>query len=170
MFLEGWWSLSLEQLFSSPEPKSQVSTSDQKLSVVRRRRCCCCRRKLFTFSSSSAEPLGQPQSNLAQSILMWRGFKFVQMKGAALFQGEIITKLRKYIDKCKKKKLLLRTTGPMSTNLGTNHLWVKGIQVYSNGGFAFFQVEIIMKLPKYINEFEKLSSPANSLAKGFALG
>ena len=62
-------------LFSSPEPKAQVSFSDQNLSVVRRcrrcrrRRCRRCRRKLFTFSSSSPEPLGQFQSNLAQSIL-----------------------------------------------------------------------------------------------------
>ena len=58
--------------FSSPEPKAQVSFSDQNLSVVRRRRCRCrCRRcrKLFTFSSSSPEPLGQFQPNLAQSIL-----------------------------------------------------------------------------------------------------
>ena len=43
--------------------------------------------KLFTFSSSSPEPLGQFQPNLAQSILGWRGFKFVQMKGPVLFQG-----------------------------------------------------------------------------------
>ena len=43
--------------------------------------------KLFTFSFSSPEPLGQFQPNLAQSILGWRGFKFVQMKGPALFQG-----------------------------------------------------------------------------------
>ena len=71
---------------SSPELKAQVSFSDQNLSVVRR-----CRRKLFTFSSSP-EPLGQFQPNLAQNILGWRGFKFVQMKGPALFQGEIITK------------------------------------------------------------------------------
>ena len=61
-------------IFSSPEPKAQVSFSDQNLSVVRRR--CRCRRrrrrrcfKLFTFSSSSQEPLGQFQPNLAQSIL-----------------------------------------------------------------------------------------------------
>ena len=58
-------------LFSSPEPKAQVSFSDQNLSVVRR---CRCRRrrwrchKLLTFSSSSSEPLGQFQPNLAQSI------------------------------------------------------------------------------------------------------
>ena len=57
---------------------------------------CCCR-KLFTFSSSP-EPLGQFGSNLVQSILGWKGFKFVQMKGPAFFQGEIITKLQKYID------------------------------------------------------------------------
>ena len=52
--------------FSSPEPKAQVSFSDQNLSVVRR---CRLRRKLFTCSSSSPEPLGQFQPNLAQSIL-----------------------------------------------------------------------------------------------------
>ena len=91
------------QIFSSPEPKAQVSFSDQNLSVVRRRcrcrRCRRCRRrrcrKLFTFSSSSPEPLSQFQPNLAQSILGWRGFKFVQMKGPALFQGEIITQIVK---------------------------------------------------------------------------
>ena len=54
-------------LFSSPEPKAQVSFSDQNLSVVRR--CRRCRRKLFTFSSSSPEPLDQFQPNLAQSII-----------------------------------------------------------------------------------------------------
>ena len=46
----------------------------------------------FTFSSSSPEPLGQFQPNLAQSILGWRGFKFVQIKGHALLQREIIVK------------------------------------------------------------------------------
>ena len=35
--------------------------------------------------SSSPEPLGQFQPNLAQSILGWRGFNFVQIKGPALF-------------------------------------------------------------------------------------
>ena len=82
-------------IFSSREPKAQVSFSDQNLSVVRRR--CRCRRrrrcfKLSTFSSSSPEPIGQFQPNLAQSILGCRGFKFIQMKDPALFQGEIIMK------------------------------------------------------------------------------
>ena len=52
-------------IFSSPEPKAQVNFFDQNVSVVRRHRC----RKLFTFSSSSPEPLGQFQPNLTQSIL-----------------------------------------------------------------------------------------------------
>ena len=63
--------------YSSPEPKAQVSFSDQNLSVIRCHRCFRCR-KLFTFSSSSPEP------------------------------------------------------GPVSTKLGTNHPWVKGILDYSN--------------------------------------
>ena len=117
--------------FSSPEPKAQVSFSDQNLSVVCRLCCCRCRRKLFTFSSSSPEPLGQFQPNLAQSILGWRGFKFVQIKGPSLFQGEIITQIAKiywsYL-----KIFFSRTTGPISNKLGTKHPWVKGIQVCSN--------------------------------------
>ena len=55
--------------FSSPQPKSQVSFSDQNLSIVCRRcRSCSLCRKLFTFSSSSPEPLGKFQPNLAQII------------------------------------------------------------------------------------------------------
>ena len=57
---------------------------------------------IFTFPSTTPEPLGQFQPNLTQSILGWRGLKFVQMKGPTFFQGEIITKKRKYIDKIKK--------------------------------------------------------------------
>ena len=56
--------------FSSPEPKAQVSFYDHNFYVVRRRcrrhrRC----RKLFTFLSSSPEPLSLFQPNLAQNIL-----------------------------------------------------------------------------------------------------
>ena len=83
-------------IFSSPEPKAQVRFSDQNLSVVRRCRqhwrwrCHC--RKLFTFSSSP-EPLGQFEPNLAQSILVLNGFKFVHnYEGAVLFLGWIIKK------------------------------------------------------------------------------
>ena len=61
--------------FSSPELKAQVSFSDHPYSVrlsvrpsvrlsVRLSVC-----KLFTFSTSSQQPLGQFKPNLAQSIL-----------------------------------------------------------------------------------------------------
>ena len=43
---------------------------------------------LYTFSSSP-QPLTQFQQNLAQSILNWRRFKYNQMLGHTLFQGEI---------------------------------------------------------------------------------
>ena len=52
------------------------------------------------------------------------------MKGLALFLVEIITKLRKYIEKFS-KNFFSRTTGSISTKLSTNP-WVKGILDYSN--------------------------------------
>ena len=82
--------INMKLVFSSPEQKEQVSN----LSVVHRHRrhhnCCCCYRccKLFTFLSSSPEPQGQFQPNLAQSILGLMGFKFVQRKSHFLSQGE----------------------------------------------------------------------------------
>ena len=63
-----WWQI----VFSSPELKAQVSFSDHLSSVVCLSVCpsvCPSVCKLFTFSSSSPEPLGQFQPNLAQSIL-----------------------------------------------------------------------------------------------------
>ena len=78
-------------IFSSPELKAQVIFSDHPSSV------CPSVCKLFTLSSSSPEPLVQFQPNFAQSILGSRGFKFVQMKGPALFQGEIITQIAKIL-------------------------------------------------------------------------
>lgn len=54
-------------LFSSREPKAQISFSDQFLSVICRRRC----RKLFTLASFSPENLGQFRQTLS------RTFKFV---------------------------------------------------------------------------------------------
>ena len=57
---------------------------------------------------------------------------FVQIKGPAHSQDEIITKLQKDIDKF--KILFSRTAGQISTKLGTNHLWAKGIQFCSNEG------------------------------------
>ena len=92
--------------FSSPELRAQVSFSDHLSSASVHPSVCPSVCKLFTFSSSSPEPLGQFQPNLAQSILRWRGFKFVHMKGPVLFKGEIIREQRKYIDEIKKNLLL----------------------------------------------------------------
>jgi hypothetical protein len=56
--------------------------SSVRLSVCPSVRPSVC--KLFTFSTSSPEPLRQFQPDLAQIILGGRGFKFVQMKGGTL--------------------------------------------------------------------------------------
>ena len=58
--------------------------SDHNLSVVCRGQSC---RKLFTFSSSSPEPLGQFQRNLAQSTKHpWlNGFQFCSNEGPQPF-------------------------------------------------------------------------------------
>ena len=96
--------------------------------------------KIYKFKKSfSPESLNQFQPTLAQIIFWWWGFKFLQMKGSSFFQEEINTKLQKYIDE------FSRTPGPISTNLGTNHPWLKGIQVCSNKGPALLLEEIMMK-------------------------
>ena len=50
------------------------------------------------FFSRTTGPIS---TNLPQSIIGCRGFKSIQMKGFTLFQGEIFTKLQKYIDEFK---------------------------------------------------------------------
>jgi hypothetical protein len=68
---------------------------------------------------------------LAQIIFGGIGFKFVQMKGIALLQGEIIANVLKYTD------FLIsfsRTSQRNSFKLGTNYVWVKGIQFCTNKG------------------------------------
>ena len=75
-------------VFSSLELSSSISFSDCLLSV------CSSMCRLLTFSSSIPEPGGQFQPNLAQSIFGKRGFKFNQMKGHALCQGELSLKVR----------------------------------------------------------------------------
>ena len=84
--------------FSWDKAKGSSDLSDKNLSVVRhcwRRRC---RGKLYTFSSSNPEPMDQFQQNVAKRTLGKRSFKFLQMKGYVLSQGEIITKEKKYYD------------------------------------------------------------------------
>ena len=115
----------------SPEPKAFLIKIYPLSSLSL---CHCCRRrcrKLFTFLSSSPEPLGQFQPNLAQSILGWRGFTFFQIKGPALSKGQIITKWWKYIVEIKNYSSP-EPLSQISTKIGAKHSWVKGIQVCSN--------------------------------------
>ena len=122
------WAESSSELFWSPVVR--------RLSV---RPSVC---KLFTFSSSFPEPLSQFQPNLAESILGSRGFKFVQMKGPALFQGEIVMKKRKYNDEIKKS-----SPEPLSQFqpiLAQIILRWRGFKFVLMKGPALFQGEIVM--------------------------
>ena len=74
--------------------------------------------------------------NLAQSILGWKGLKFFN-EGSCFFpRGDnykiVIIHWRNL------KISSFRTTGLISTKLGTKHPWVKGIQVCSNEGPCLF--------------------------------
>ena len=80
------------------------------------------------------EPQRQFEPNLIQSILGLLTFKFVQMKGQASLQGEIIKNNRRNINEIKKNNLILKTTELISTKIGTKHYWMKKIQFHS-----FFQ-------------------------------
>ena len=73
-----------------PEPKVQVSFSNQKLSVVRRRRCLVFVGVVVNFSHFHLL-LQNHWANFNQTRL--KSSLAEQMKGSALFQGEIIAKL-----------------------------------------------------------------------------
>ena len=99
-------------------------------------------RKLFAFSSS-LEPIGQFQPNLAQSILEWRGFKIFEMKGYACFHG--------YRNWRNLKISFSRTTGPISSKQDTKHPLVKGTQGFSKKDQLFIKKEIIWFSPLQFN-------------------
>ena len=121
--------------------------------------------------SSSPELLGQFQPNLAQSILLSRtikpistklgtkqpwvkGIQFCPNEGPRHFvRGDNYKIVKIHLRNL--KIFFSRTAGPISTNLGTKHPWVKGIQVCSNEGPSLFQDEIIQKQQKYIDEIKK---------------
>ena len=67
--------------FSSRELKSQVSSSDHLSSICP----SVCLSVCLSICLSSRKPLSLFQPNLAQSILGWSRFNFVQMKCQALF-------------------------------------------------------------------------------------
>ena len=97
--------------------------------------CChCCRcRKLFTFSSSSQEPMGQFQPNLLQSILGWWGLKFNQNGGHSPFPWGVHYVIAN-IHWRNLKIFSSRSTGSILLKLSTKYPWVKGIQICSNEG------------------------------------
>ena len=108
-------------------PTSEKPTTFN-LSVVRIHSCRHWR-TFFTFKSSFPEPMAQFQPDVAQSIHEWRGFKLVKMN--VQLRGD----KAKYLVKIHWRHLKIffsRTTGTISTNLGTKHPWVNGIQVYTN--------------------------------------
>ena len=133
LFLYYFWKRWASQdynFFSSPESKAQVSFSDQNLSIVRCHRCrhrhCC--QNFSHFHLLLQNQLGPISTKLGTNHLGWREFKFVQMKGSALFQGKIIAKMHWQILKI----FFSRTTGTISIKLGTKHSWMRG-----NQGFIY---------------------------------
>ena len=82
----------------------------------------------------------QISTKLSTKHIGWREFKFIQMKGQANFQGEIITKKRKQFD-----------TGEFQPNLAQRIRrwgWFKFVQMKCQ---AHFQREIITDKRKYIS-------------------
>ena len=73
---------------------------------------------------SSHRPLGQFQPNLTLIILRQSGFKFVEMKGHILIQGEIaqVAKMRHYIESIQKSSTP-DPLGPFKPNLAQIILW-----------------------------------------------
>ena len=71
-------------------------------------------------------------------------FSSPEPKNHSLFQREIIKKSENILMK-NLKILFSRTTGPISTKVGTKHSWMNEIHYCKNEGPTFFQGEIIMK-------------------------
>ena len=123
--------------------------------LVRRRRLCCCRRWInFSHFHLPLEPLDQFQPNLAQNSL-GEGIQVCSNEGPGPFPREDNSKFAK-IHWQILKIFFSRTDGPISTKLGRNHLWVKGIQFYSNEGLLHFPSEDNYKITKILWKFFKI--------------
>ena len=77
-------------------------------------------------------------------------FSSPELKAQLRFSDRLLSvlSLSTCLSVCKLFLFFSRTTGPISTKLGTKHLLVKEIQVCSNEGPCPFQGEIITKQPK----------------------
>ena len=105
----------------------------------------------------------QFQLNLAQSTDPWvKGIQICSTKGPRPFpKGEIITKLRKYIDEIL-NFFYSRTPRPISTKLNTKHPCVMKTQVCSNEGPRLFLRGDHYEIPKCIEENLKIFFPTTT--------
>ena len=106
-----------------------VSVSDRNLLIV----VCVVVVKLYLYSPSSPKPWIKFKSNLLRNILGKRAFKFVQTKGQAIFQVEIVTKQRKYIDGIQK-------SSPDALHLFQQQL---AQSIFESRGFQFSRIRNI---------------------------
>ena len=86
--------------------------------------------KLFTFSSSSPEPLSQFQPNLVKGSLGEGDSSLFKWRTRPFPRGDNYELVNIHLRNL--KIFFSRTTGPISTKLGAKLPWVKGIQVSSN--------------------------------------
>ena len=90
--------------------------------------------RIWTILSSTAKPVWIKLGTMHPWV---KGIQFCSNEGLCPFSkgnNFEIAKIHRRICKI----LFSRTTGLISIKLGTNHLWVKGIQVYSNEGPLLF--------------------------------
>ena len=115
-------------IFSSPEPKAQVDFSNQN----------------YHYLSLLSQFCLLLQNHFAQNILGWWGFKLVQMKDLAFFQGEIIIshKLKMQWQLNFKKSSSNRANFNQTCQKTYFEIGMKSIQMRDN---TFFKEEMIAK-------------------------
>ena len=65
----------------------------------------------------------------------------------------------------------LRTTGPISYKLGTDHAWIKQIKIYESPRMSYLKGEVLEKTFEYISWIKKNSSQSEQkafLAEGYS--
>ena len=123
-----WWAMwhMGHLVFSSPELKAQVSFSGHLWSVVR------LYVKLSTFFIFFSRTTGPFSNKLGTKHPRVVGLQVSWNEGSRPFpSGDNYEIAKTY---WRNLKIFSRTTGPISTKLGTKHPWVKEIQVCSNEG------------------------------------
>ena len=90
--------------------------------------------------------MGQFHPNMAQSILAWKGFRFVQMEGPLFpnWDNNKIQCTENTSTKFNRNLFLQWTTGLISSWQGTKHPWIKGIQLFTEKDHLIFKKEMII--------------------------